>query len=104
MPNQLPTITDEQRKEYLAKALEARRATSDLRKELKEGKLTLEEAFDDPRAQRMRVRSLLMSLPGVGEVKAGQMMARAQVHEKRRVKGCGHTQRAKLVELAEGMR
>ena len=44
----------------------------------------------------MKVLSLVESMPGVGKVKAGQIMERLQIDAKRRVRGLGANQRQAL--------
>ncbi len=53
----LPQLTDEQRKEALEKAAQARHERAELREKIKSGKVTLEEVLDsdDPIANRMKV-------------------------------------------------
>ncbi len=41
----------------------------------------------------MKVVSLLEAMPGVGKVRARQIMDRLQIAEGRRVRGLGHNQR-----------
>jgi ribosomal protein S13 len=44
----------------------------------------------------MKVSALLESLPGVGKVRAKQLMERLGIAESRRVRGLGANQRASL--------
>lgn len=83
----LPTLTDEQRHRNLELAMEARRARAELKRQLKAGQVTLADALDDERAQRMYVRQLLASLPGIAS--------------ERRVHGLGKRQRSALIALSE---
>ncbi len=96
----LPQLTDEQRKEALAKAAEARHARAELRANIKSGKVTLEEVLnsDDPVATRMKVSALIESLPGYGKAKAAKIMDELGISATRRVKGLGARQREQLVE------
>ena len=72
----LPQLTDEQRKEALEKAAQARHERAELREKIKSGKVTLEEVLDsdDPIANRMKVSALIESLPGYGKAKAAKIM------------------------------
>ena len=45
---------------------------------------------------KMKVSALLQSMPGVGKVRAGQIMERLGIAESRRVRGLGANQRAAL--------
>lgn len=94
----VPTITDEERREALNKAAEARQRQAEVRQEVREGKLGLEDLLDDPRAQRMRVLFALKTLPGIGECRARRIMAELRIGENRRIKGLGSNQRTALVE------
>ena len=46
---------------------------------------------------KMRVSELLQSMPGLGKVRATQMMERLKISESRRVRGLGAKQIAALV-------
>lgn len=97
----LPTLTDEQRRRNLELAMEARQARVELKRQLKAGQVTLADALDDERAQRMYVRQLLASLPGIAQSRAEGIMLNLGIASKRRVRGLGSRQRAKLIALSE---
>ena len=63
----LPQLTDEQRKQALEKAAAARHARAELREQIKKGEKSLESVLnsDDPIASRMKVSTLIESLPGM---------------------------------------
>ena len=67
----LPTLTPEQRTQALAKAAEARKKRAEVKGELKSGKRTLADvlktAGDDGTLGKMKVSTVLESLPGVGK-------------------------------------
>ena len=96
----LPQLTDEQRKEALEKAAQARHERAELREKIKSGKVTLEEVLDsdDPIANRMKVSALIESLPGYGKAKAAKIMVELGISATRRVKGLGARQREQLIE------
>lgn len=96
----LPQLTDEQRKEALEKAAQARHERAELREKIKSGKVTLEEVLDsdDPIANRMKVSTLIESLPGYGKAKAAKIMDELGISATRRVKGLGARQREQLIE------
>ena len=96
----LPQLTDEQRKEALEKAAQARHERAELREKIKSGKVTLEEVLDsdDPIANRMMVSALIESLPGYGKAKAAKIMDELGISATRRVKGLGARQREQLIE------
>ena len=97
----LPQLTDEQRKEALEKAAQARHERAELREKIKSGKVTLEEVLDsdDPIANRMKVSALIESLPGYGKAKAAKIMDELGISATRRVKGLGARQREQLIEV-----
>ena len=74
----LPQLTDEQRKQALEKAAAARHARAELREQIKKGEKSLESVLnsDDPIASRMKVSTLIESLPGYGKAKAAKISSR----------------------------
>ena len=71
-----PQLTPEQRANALAKAAEARSARAELKNQLKIGSVSLAEALasTDSTVGKLKVVSLLESLPGVGKVKARKII------------------------------
>lgn len=96
-----PQLTPEQRTAALAKAAEARAARAEIKARLKMGSMTLAEALasSDVNVGKLKVVSLLESLPGVGKVKARKIMDDVEIADNRRVQGLGAQQKAKLREL-----
>ncbi len=96
----LPQLTDEQRKAALEKAAQARHERAELREKIKSGKVTLVDVLDsdDPIANRMKVSTLIESLPGYGKAKAAKIMDELGISPTRRVKGLGARQREQLIE------
>ena len=95
-----PPLTQEQRREALAKAADARRRRAELKDQLKSGSTTLPELLDrseDAVEAKMKVTAVLESLPGVGRVRARQIMERLDISETRRMKGLGTKQRQNLL-------
>jgi hypothetical protein len=95
-----PQLTPEQRAAALAKAAEARAARADIKARLKMGSMSLSEALDsdDRNVAKLKVVSLLESLPGVGKVKARRVMEEVGIADNRRVQGLGTQQRASLLD------
>ena len=96
-----PQLTPEQRSAALAKAAEARAARAEIKAHLKMGSMSLAEALasDDVNVAKLKVVSLLESLPGVGKVKARRIMTDIDIADNRRVQGLGAQQKSKLLEL-----
>jgi hypothetical protein len=96
----LPALTPQQRTEALEKAILMRRERSDVKNRLKRGAVTLSAVIKDADVNetiaKMTVFSLLASMPGVGKVRAAQIMGRLSIAEGRRVRGLGANQRAAL--------
>jgi hypothetical protein len=99
----LPTLTPEQRQAALAKAAETRTARAKLLADVRSGAITFKQLLDrdDDVAKRIKVSQALRALPGVGSVKAAQLMERADVDEARRLGGLGAQQRRKLIEATK---
>jgi S13-like protein len=96
----LPTLTDEQRKQALAKAAEARKKRAELKNRLKAEKTSLREVLakqGDDVVGKMKVAAVLESLPGVGKVRARKIMERLDISASRRVRGLGAKQKDALL-------
>jgi hypothetical protein len=96
----LPPLTPEQRTAALEKAAKARKERAEVKNKLKNGGISLSEVLSnglkDDVIGKMKVSALLESLPGVGKVRAKQIMERLNIAESRRVRGLGTNQRAAL--------
>ncbi len=96
----LPTLTEEQRREALAKAAEARKRRAELKAQLKSERTSLRDVLDrqsDAVVGKMKVSSVLEALPGVGKVRARKIMERLDISASRRVRGLGAKQRDALL-------
>lgn len=97
----LPQLTEEQRAAALQKAAAARRVRAEVKDRLKRGGTSLEEvlkeADSDEVLGKMKVSALLEALPGVGKVRAGQIMERLEIAASRRLRGLGDRQRRALL-------
>src|SRR5919106_2451601 len=96
----LPQLTEEQRKQALEKAAEARRKRAEIKQQLKNGTLTLPQILNQPSNEtvgKMKVASVLESLPGVGKVRARKIMERLDISSTRRVRGLGAKQKEALL-------
>jgi DNA uptake protein ComE-like DNA-binding protein len=98
-----PQLTPEQRTAALAKAAEARAARAEIKARLKMGSMSLSDALSssDSNVGKLKVVSMLESLPGVGKVKARKIMDDVEIADNRRVQGLGAQQKAKLLELLD---
>ncbi|MFB9903034.1 integration host factor, actinobacterial type [Allokutzneria oryzae] len=97
----LPQLTEEQRAAALEKAAAARRVRAELKERLKRGGTNLKEvlhsAESDEILGKMKVSALLEALPGVGKVRAAQIMERLEIANSRRLRGLGDRQRKALL-------
>lgn len=97
----LPTISDEQRRAALEKAAEIRKARAELKEQLKSGKTTLTAVLDraetDEIVGKLKVSAVLQAMPGIGKVKATQIMEKLKIAESRRLRGLGDQQRRALL-------
>jgi S13-like protein len=97
----LPTLTEEQRRQALEKAAQARRARAEVKQKLKAGTMTLSQILQQPSDQtvgKMKVSAVLEALPGVGKVRAKKIMEKLDVSTSRRVRGLGDKQKQALLE------
>jgi len=97
----LPNLSPEDRKKALEKAAKARQARAELRQKIKAGNMSFADVMkkaDDPIVARMKVATLLESLPGYGKAKAAKIMEELEISESRRVQGLGARQREMLMK------
>ncbi len=96
-----PPLSDEQRKDALQKAAAARKKRAELKEQLKSGRTTLKELLDRTRDEvvgKMKVSTVLESLPGVGRVRARKIMERLDISDSRRMRGLGAKQKEHLLD------
>ena len=98
----LPPLTPEQRQAALDKAAASRRERAEVKNRLKHSGATLagviEEGQSNEVVGKMRVSELLQSIPGIGKVRAEQVMDRLNISRTRRVRGLGVNQVTALLE------
>jgi len=98
----LPPLTPEQRQAALAKAAASRRERAEVKNRLKHSGASLADVVAEGQTNevigKMRVSELLQSMPGIGKVRAKQVMERLKISESRRVRGLGAKQVQALIE------
>lgn len=97
----VPYLSPTVRGEALEKAHQIRSLRYQLRTEIKEGRITLQEILDkseDEVIGKMRVKYLLESLPDVGRAKAAKAMEDIGIAALRRIQGLGERQKAELIQ------
>jgi transposase len=103
----LPILTPEQRQAALEKAAQARRLRAEWKNRLKNSGATLAEVIQESKVNeiiaKLRVRDLLQAMPGVGKVRAKEIMDRIGIADSRRLRGLGANQiQALLREFGKG--
>lgn len=97
----LPSLSPEQRQAALEKAAEIRKARAELKDELKSGKTSLASVLDraerDDVVGKLKVSAVLQAMPGIGKIRAQQIMERLKIAESRRLRGLGEQQRKALL-------
>src|SRR6476469_2392985 len=97
----LPSLTPEQRAAALEKAAAARSERAAVKNRLQPAQGSLAEVVDDGQTNdvigKMKVSALLEAMPGVGKVRARQIMDELAISESRRVRGLGSKQASALV-------
>lgn len=96
----LPPLTPEQRQAALDKAAASRRERAEVKNRLKHSGASIIEVIREGQTNevigKMRVIDLLQAMPGLGKVRAAQLMERLNIAESRRVRGLGVKQIAAL--------
>ena len=97
----LPSLSPEQRAAALEKAAEIRKARAELKDQLKSGKTSLASVLDraenDDVVGKLKVSAVLQALPGIGKIRATQIMEKLKIADSRRLKGLGDQQRKALL-------
>ena len=97
----LPSLTPEQRAAALEKAAEIRKARAKLKEDLKQGKTSLatvlEQAESDDVVGKLKVSAVLQAMPGIGKIRANQIMEKLKIADSRRLRGLGEQQRKALL-------
>ena len=97
----LPSLSPEQRAAALEKAAEIRKARAELKDQLKSGKTSLAAVLDRAEADdvvgKLRVSAVLQAMPGIGKIRAQQIMEKLKIADSRRLRGLGEQQRKALL-------
>jgi hypothetical protein len=97
---QPPALTPEQRAAALEKAAKVRRERAEVKDKM--GSLSLADlltqADSNETVGKMKVVSVLESLPGLGKVKARRLMETVGISDSRRLQGLGAKQREALLK------
>jgi len=100
-----PPLTAQERAAALVKAAEARRARAEVKDRLKSSQCSLQDVISQGQGSevigKMKVSALLEALPGVGKVRAAQIMEEIGISQPRRVRGLGSNQIVALIQRFE---
>nr|DAN51854.1 MAG TPA: Integration host factor MIHF [Caudoviricetes sp.] len=99
IPNPLPQLTPEERSAASQKAIETRKARMRLKREMKEGNLSVAAAIELPVMQRMKVFEFIRAIPGIGINRAREFMLSNSIADNRRVGGLSKHRRAQVIAL-----
>lgn len=100
----LPNRTSAERAADLAAATAARHERAQMRDRIKAGDLSVRDVLgmrDNPIVSRMKVETLIESLPGYGKAKAARAMDELGISHSRRIQGLGVRQEEALLERFE---
>jgi hypothetical protein len=96
----VPELTADQRRAALAKAAAVRKERAAVKERIRSSSATVQEVLHEGQGNdvigKMRVVDLLQAIPGLGKVRARNLMERLGISESRRVRGLGANQIAAL--------
>lgn len=94
----IPFISKEKREESLKKARHYKIQRSKIKKSLKNGEIHLCDIFENNEDMKdivanIKIVDIVKSLPGIGEIKAKNILKKLCISEKKTLKGLGEKQR-----------
>ena len=96
----VPELTAEQRRAALEKAAAVRKERAAVKERIRSSNATVQDILHEGQGNdvigKMRVVDLLQAIPGLGKVRARNLMERLGISESRRVRGLGANQIAAL--------
>jgi len=98
---QAPLRSLDQRMEALRRANDIRVRRAQLKKDLKEGRVQIEDILLDPPeyVSTAKVFDMLMAVPKFGRVKAARLLNQCRISQSKTVGGLSERQRGELVNL-----
>src|SRR6202051_356784 len=96
-----PLRSRDQRMDALKRANDVRVRRAKLKKDLKEGKVRIEQILDNPPeyVSTAKVMDILMAVPKFGRVKAARFLNTCRISQSKTVGGLSDRQRAELIGL-----
>lgn len=99
IPNPIPLLSREERSAASQKAIETRRTRMRLKREMKNGELSVAAAIELPVMRRMKVSEFTRAIPGIGINRAREFMLVNSIADNRRIGGLSAHRRAKVIAL-----
>ena len=98
---QAPAPSLDQRMEALKRTNDIRVKRAQLKKDLKDGRVQIEEILGDPPeyVSTAKVFDMLMAVPKFGRVKAARFLNQCRISQSKTVGGLSERQRAELIGL-----
>jgi hypothetical protein len=98
---QAPARSLDQRMEALKRANDIRVKRAQLKKDLKDGRVQIEQILADPPeyVSTAKVFDMLMAVPKFGRVKAARFLNQCRISQSKTVGGLSERQRAELIGL-----
>ena len=97
----LPELSDEQRREALAKAAAARQVRAEVKNRLRLSGASISDVLTQAKSNeavaKIKVLDLIQCIPGIGKLTAQQIMGDLGIAESRRLRGLGPNQAKDLV-------
>jgi len=99
-----PNLSEEARMKGLKNGRLVRKKRSEIKNSLKEGKTNLKSLFSDKELfgkyiSKMKVMSIISSLPGNGRVNAAQILKDLKISPNKKIGGLGRNQKEKFFKL-----
>ena len=100
-PTQAPVRSLDQRMEALKRANDIRVRRAQLKKDLKDSRVQIEDILLDPPewVETAKVFDMLMAVPKLGRVKAARLLNSCRISQSKTVGGLSERQRTELVSL-----
>src|SRR3954466_4355773 len=98
-PSAVPERTNEQRMKALRRANEIRTARAQLKRDLKAGKVKIEQLLRDPPEYVLSAKAfdMIVAVPKYGRVKANKILTQCRISPSKTIGGLSERQRAELV-------
>ena len=98
---QAPSRSLDQRMEALNRANEIRVARAQLKRDLKQRRIRIEQVIADPPEYVLtaKVYDMLVAVPRLGRVKVGRLLTQCRISQSKTVGGLSERQRAELLDM-----